>query len=102
MKQRKYMLLAMLAAAALTMTACSNKKADVDTAEAQESPDAYVTEEETGEGDGIYMYKPIAADAFTYDITQTDLGDQTFTLKNVSDQSYSYVSADILFYNADD
>ena len=67
LKQRKYMLLAMLAAAALTMTACSNKKADVDTAEAQESPDAYVTEEETGEGDGIYMYKPIAADAFTYD-----------------------------------
>ena len=66
MKQRKYMLLAMLAAAALTMTACSNKKADVDTAEAQESPDAYVTEEETGEGDGVYMYKPIAADAFTY------------------------------------
>ena len=64
--------------------------------------DAYVTEEETGEGDGIYMYKPIAADAFTYDIAQTDLGDQTFTLKNVSDQSYSYVSADILFYNADD
>ena len=59
MKQRKYMLLAMLAAAALTMTACSNKKADVDTAEAQESPDAYVTEEETGEGDGIYMYKPM-------------------------------------------
>jgi len=57
MKQRKYMLLAMLAAAALTMTACSNKKADVDTAEAQESPDAYVTEEETGEGDGIYMYR---------------------------------------------
>ena len=102
MKQRKYMLLAMLAAAALIMTACSNKKADVDTAEAQESPDAYVTEEETGEGDGIYMYKPIAADAFTYDIAQTDLGDQTFTLKNVSDQSYSYVSADILFYNADD
>ena len=102
MKQRKYMLLAMLAAAALTMTACSNKKADVDTAEAQESPDAYVTEAETGEGDGIYMYKPIAADAFTYDIAQTDLGDQTFTLKNVSDQSYSYVSADILFYNADD
>ncbi len=48
------------------------------------------------------MYKPIAADAFTYDIAQTDLGDQTFTLKNVSDQSYSYVSADILFYNADD
>ncbi len=37
MKQRKYMLLAMLAAAALIMTACSNKKADVDTAEAQES-----------------------------------------------------------------
>ena len=36
MKQRKYMLLAMLAAAALTMTACSNKKADVDTAEALE------------------------------------------------------------------
>ena len=35
MKQRKYMLLAMLAAAALIMTACSNKKADVDTAEAQ-------------------------------------------------------------------
>ena len=54
MKQRKYMLLAMLATAALIMTACSNKKADVDTAEAQESPDAYVTEEETGEGDGIY------------------------------------------------
>ena len=30
------MLLAMLAAAALTMTACSNKKADVDTAEARQ------------------------------------------------------------------
>ena len=101
MKQRRYIVLAMLTAAVLTMTACSNKGYD-DTAEAQESPDEYVTEEETGEGDGIYMYKPIAADAFTYDIAQTDLGDQTFTLKNVSDQSYSYVSADILFYNADD
>lgn len=101
MKQRKYILLAMLTAAALTMTACSNKGYD-DTAEAQESTDAYATESEAGEGDGVYMYKPIAADAFTYDIAQTDLGDQTFTLKNNSDQSYSYVSADILFYNADD
>lgn len=110
MKQRRYIVLAMLTAAALTMTACSagNTANENDgagdsqqTEEAQES-DAYLTEAEAGEGDGVYMYKPIAADAFTYDIAQTDLGDQTFTLKNNSDQSYSYVSADILFYNADD
>jgi len=101
MKQRRYIVLAMLTAAALTMTACSNKGYD-DTAEAQESTDAYATEAEAGEGDGVYMYKPIAADAFTYDIAQTDLGDQTFTLKNTSDQSYSYVSADLLFYDAND
>ncbi len=102
MKQRKYILLAMLTAAALTMTACSNKGYD-DTAEAQESTDANVTEAETGESDdGYYMYKPVAAENFTFELTQTDLGDQTFTLKNTSDKSYSYVSADLLFYDAND
>lgn len=110
MKQRKYILLAMLVAAALTMTACSaGKTADSNdvstdgqkTGDAQES-DTGVADTDVSEDDGVYMYSPIESDAFTYNIALTDLGDQTFTLKNVSDQNYDYVTVDLLFYNADD
>lgn len=106
MKQKKYMMLAMLTAVALTATACgaagtSDNTATGETAGAQGS-EASATEAEAESDDGYYMYKPIAADTFTYELVQTDLGDQTFTIKNVSDESYSYVSADLLFYNADD
>lgn len=110
MKQRKYMLLAMLTAAALTMTACSTGNiadsqdgtADTQSTENTQEGDTDAAETDISADDGVYTYSPIESDALTYDIALTDLGDQTFTLKNVSDQNYDYVTADLLFYNADD
>ena len=62
------------------------------TAEDPESP-AGVEEE-------YYLSESIPAENFAYTIeTSPEQGDQIFTIQNISDQDYSYIQVDMLFYD---
>ena len=65
------------------------------TAEDPESPNG-VTEE-------YYLSESIPAENFSYTIESSpEQGDQIFTIQNISDQDYSYVQVDMLFYDGND
>lgn len=65
---------------------------DMLTADDPESPDHEETQ--------YYLSESIPAENFSYTIEGSEAqGDQIFTIQNISDQDYSYVQADILFYD---
>lgn len=65
------------------------------TAENPESPNG--VEEE------YYLSESIPAENFAYTIEPSpEQGDQIFTVQNISEQDYSYIQADMLFYDGND
>ena len=62
------------------------------TAEDPESP--------PGVQEEYYLSESIPAENFSYTIEASpEQGDQIFTIQNISDQDYSYIQADMLFYD---
>lgn len=98
-----------LLAAALAFTGCSAQNAQETPAPEQETeaaPDKSMEEGTAGssmgavEGDTYGVYRPLANDSFEYSLTDSAQEDQIFRIKNVTDQDYSYVSVEILYYDA--